>query len=136
ADAAGRFLRLPECERGVSRWDLQLAAVFRKAAGGGVRRGGAGRSLRHQRSCAHLVRDIDKGTGARTRSPAAFHSGSGITSGVCNMPLRKLEPSFHERVWGTTKLDPWFPSSRAKAGPFPIGEVWFETPEIPLLVKF
>lgn len=52
------------------------------------------------------------------------------------MPLRKLEPTFHERVWGTTKLDPWFPNSRAKAGPFPIGEVWFETPEIPLLVKF
>jgi mannose-6-phosphate isomerase len=52
------------------------------------------------------------------------------------MPLRKLEPSFHERVWGATKLDPWFPDSRAKAGPFPIGEVWFQTPEIPLLVKF
>jgi mannose-6-phosphate isomerase len=52
------------------------------------------------------------------------------------MPLRKLEPAFHERIWGTTKLDPWFPDSRAKAGPFPIGEVWFETPEVPLLVKF
>ena len=26
--------------------------------------------------------------------------------------------------------------TRAKAGPFPIGEVWFETPEVPLLVKF
>jgi mannose-6-phosphate isomerase len=52
------------------------------------------------------------------------------------MPLRKLEPTFHERIWGTTKLGPWFPDSRAKAGPFPIGEVWFETPEVPLLVKF
>ena len=52
------------------------------------------------------------------------------------MPLRKLEPAFHERIWGAAKLDPWFPNSRAKAGPFPIGEVWFETPEIPLLVKF
>ena len=52
------------------------------------------------------------------------------------MPLRKLEPTFHERIWGATNLSPWFPDSRAKAGPFPIGEVWFETPEIPLLVKF
>lgn len=52
------------------------------------------------------------------------------------MPLRKLEPAYHERVWGTTHLGPWFPDSRAKAGPFPIGEVWFETPAVPLLVKF
>jgi mannose-6-phosphate isomerase len=52
------------------------------------------------------------------------------------MPLRKLEPTFHERPWGTRNLDPWFPNARAKAGPFPIGEVWFETPEVPLLVKF
>lgn len=52
------------------------------------------------------------------------------------MPLRKLEPAFHERIWGTTELAPWFPDARAKAGPFPIGEVWFETPEVPLLVKF
>jgi len=52
------------------------------------------------------------------------------------MPLRKLEPSFRERVWGTHNLDPWFPNTRAKAGPFPIGEVWFETPDVPLLVKF
>ena len=52
------------------------------------------------------------------------------------MPLRKLEPSFRERPWGTRNLEPWFPNARAKAGPFPIGEVWFETPEVPLLVKF
>ena len=52
------------------------------------------------------------------------------------MPLRKLEPSFRERPWGTRDLEPWFPNVRAKAGPFPIGEVWFETPEVPLLVKF
>lgn len=52
------------------------------------------------------------------------------------MPLRKLEPSFRERPWGTRNLEPWFPNVRAKAGPFPIGEVWFETPEVPLLVKF
>jgi len=50
--------------------------------------------------------------------------------------VKKLEPSFHERIWGTTRLDPWFPDARSKAGPFPVGEVWFETPEIPLLVKF
>jgi mannose-6-phosphate isomerase len=52
------------------------------------------------------------------------------------MALRKLEPTFHERIWGTRDLAPWFPQAKLKAGPFPVGEVWFETPEIPLLVKF
>lgn len=51
------------------------------------------------------------------------------------MPLRKLEPSFHERVWGTRDLSPWFPDAPT-GGALPIGEVWFETPEVPLLVKF
>lgn len=46
-------------------------------------------------------------------------------------PVR-LEPSFHERVWGSTALMPWFPDSYAK-----IGEVWFSAREhIPLLFKF
>jgi mannose-6-phosphate isomerase len=52
------------------------------------------------------------------------------------MPLRKLEPSFRERVWGSRNLEPWFPGAGAQAGTTPIGEVWFETPEIPLLLKF
>jgi mannose-6-phosphate isomerase len=52
------------------------------------------------------------------------------------MPLRKLEPAFHGRVWGTTSLDPWFPDAPAQESGLPIGEVWFETPEVPLLVKF
>jgi mannose-6-phosphate isomerase len=52
------------------------------------------------------------------------------------MPLRKLEPAFHGRVWGTPSLDPWFPNAPAQASELPIGEVWFETPEVPLLVKF
>ncbi len=51
------------------------------------------------------------------------------------MPLRKLEPSFHERVWGTRNLNPWFPAAPRDTA-LPIGEVWFETPEISLLVKF
>src|SRR5258708_1859482 len=52
------------------------------------------------------------------------------------MPLRKLEPAFHGRVWGTTSLDLWFPDAPAQESGLPIGEVWFETPEVPLLVKF
>ena len=52
------------------------------------------------------------------------------------MPLRKLEPTFHGRVWGTPSLDPWFPNAPAQASALPIGEVWFQTPEVPLLVKF
>ena len=47
------------------------------------------------------------------------------------IPLR-LSPSFRERVWGATRLEPWFPNSEKK-----IGEVWFEGIEnLPLLVKF
>jgi len=52
------------------------------------------------------------------------------------MPLRKLEPDFHGRVWGTASLDPWFLSAPAQESGLPIGEVWFEAPEVPLLVKF
>ena len=44
----------------------------------------------------------------------------------------RLEPKFVERVWGTTKLSPYFLDAKAK-----IGEVWF-TPgaDYPVLVKF
>jgi mannose-6-phosphate isomerase len=52
------------------------------------------------------------------------------------MPLRKLEPAFHGRVWGTRNLYPWFPDAPTQTSELPIGEVWFETPEVPLLVKF
>ena len=47
------------------------------------------------------------------------------------MKLWKLEPAFHERVWGATKLEPWFPNSSEK-----IGEVWFEDQDSPILIKF
>jgi len=48
------------------------------------------------------------------------------------MPVRRIAPSFRERVWGVTKLEPWFPNPRER-----IGEVWFENAgELPLLVKF
>jgi mannose-6-phosphate isomerase len=54
------------------------------------------------------------------------------------MPLRKLEPEFHERVWGSTQLEPWFPDPASPVGPAKaIGEVWHEVPtDLPLLVKF
>jgi mannose-6-phosphate isomerase len=48
------------------------------------------------------------------------------------MSIRKITPSFRERVWGVTHLEPWFPNQPAKTG-----EVWFEVDgELPLLVKF
>jgi mannose-6-phosphate isomerase len=52
------------------------------------------------------------------------------------VPIRRIAPSFRERVWGVTTLEPWFPNPQER-----IGEVWFEpAPEIaaefPLLVKF
>ena len=46
-----------------------------------------------------------------------------------NRPVR-LPTRFLEKIWGTTDLSPWYPSSNQK-----IGEVWFEA-DLPLLVKF
>jgi len=46
--------------------------------------------------------------------------------------ISKLAPRFVERVWGSTKLSPYFPDSSSK-----IGEVWFTPgPTYPVLVKF
>jgi mannose-6-phosphate isomerase len=46
-------------------------------------------------------------------------------------PVR-LTPSLRERVWGKTRLAPWYPDSAA-----PIGEAWFLSDrELPLLVKW
>jgi mannose-6-phosphate isomerase len=43
-----------------------------------------------------------------------------------------LAGTFHERIWGTTQLSPWFDDCSKK-----IGEVWFQAePPLPLLVKF
>jgi mannose-6-phosphate isomerase len=47
------------------------------------------------------------------------------------MPVRRLEPSFREKIWGATRLEPWFPNSPSK-----IGEVWFEAAHDLPLVKF
>ena len=44
----------------------------------------------------------------------------------------RLEPTFHEKVWGVHDLRPWFPVSDRK-----IGEVWLSMPDpFPILVKF
>jgi mannose-6-phosphate isomerase len=44
----------------------------------------------------------------------------------------RLTPSFKEKVWGSTHLEPFFPNSHQK-----IGEVWFEgVDNLPWLVKF
>lgn len=43
----------------------------------------------------------------------------------------RLTPSLREKVWGRTRLSPWFPDSDK-----PVGEAWFLTDrELPLLVK-
>ncbi len=45
-------------------------------------------------------------------------------------PIR-LAPSLREKVWGKTRLTPWFPNA-----PQAVGEVWYLAPrELPLLVK-
>ncbi len=44
----------------------------------------------------------------------------------------RLKSEFKEKVWGSTRLEPWYPTPDRK-----IGEVWFEAdPPLPLLVKF
>ncbi|HML16290.1 MAG TPA: class I mannose-6-phosphate isomerase [Bryobacteraceae bacterium] len=45
--------------------------------------------------------------------------------------MRRLTPSFREKLWGATNLAPWFPNAEKR-----IGEVWFETDALPVLVKF
>jgi mannose-6-phosphate isomerase len=48
------------------------------------------------------------------------------------MRPERLTPAFLEKVWGSTRVSPWFSDSDRK-----IGEVWFEgVAELPLLVKF
>jgi mannose-6-phosphate isomerase len=47
------------------------------------------------------------------------------------MPIR-LTPSLRERVWGRTRLAPWYPDSETA-----IGEAWFlSNRDLPLLVKW
>lgn len=48
------------------------------------------------------------------------------------MGPQRLTPSFREKIWGKTHLEPWYRNSDRK-----IGEVWFEgVDDLPLLVKF
>jgi mannose-6-phosphate isomerase len=51
---------------------------------------------------------------------------------VTHAPTR-VKPSFREKVWGSTRLSPWFEDSDSK-----IGEVWFDldSPDFPILTKF
>lgn len=57
-------------------------------------------------------------------SPQANHSASG--------PMR-LDPVFHEKIWGSRRLRPWFKASGRR-----IGEVWLTCclQPTPVLVKF
>ena len=41
------------------------------------------------------------------------------------MPIRKLQPSFHERPWGTTHLEPWFSNPALRTG-----EAWLDAGEL------
>jgi len=43
----------------------------------------------------------------------------------------RLPPEFHQRIWGSVHLEPWFPNT-----PHNVGEVWFRQPDSPVLVKF
>jgi mannose-6-phosphate isomerase class I len=50
---------------------------------------------------------------------------------------RRIEPDFRRKVWGASRLEPWFKASDAPGGADggdPVGEVWF--PADNLLIKF
>jgi mannose-6-phosphate isomerase len=47
-----------------------------------------------------------------------------------NSKPERLPAVFKEKVWGSTRLSPWYPDSTQK-----IGEVWFEA-DLPILIKF
>ena len=47
------------------------------------------------------------------------------------MPATRLTPDPREKIWGRTRLSPWFPDAER-----PVGEVWYLADrELPLLVK-
>ena len=76
----GRVLRLSEPARRVRQRRHQDAArVRRPAAEGSERGGGSRRGVRHQRSRADLVCDIDEGTGARARPHSEVRREAGLT---------------------------------------------------------
>ena len=47
------------------------------------------------------------------------------------MRPQRMEPSFLEKVWGSTALQPWFPNPAEKTG-----EAWYHFEGSPILVKF
>src|ERR1019366_2505530 len=126
--ATGRVLRLPQRERG--HWQerhRQYAGILRAPAGGEPRGSSAGRSVRHQPPYPHFLRDLAQGTGSRVAAHPPVYCEKLV---VMEQPIR-LTPSLREKVWGKTRLAPWYPDSET-----PIGEAWFLSPrELPLLVK-
>jgi mannose-6-phosphate isomerase len=57
-----------------------------------------------------------------------------VKPGAAPTAPRRLRAEFKEKIWGATRLTPWFPDTTVKTG-----EVWFTHPEraaLPLLVKF
>src|SRR6185295_10012326 len=108
-------LRLSEYRGGARKKGHSYhAAVFGKTTLGSARGGCAGRSVRYRPAHSNLLCDLDARTRTRARSHPSLYRGTGLT-----LPTR-LKATFHEKIWGSTELEPWFPRSQKK-----IGEVWF-----------
>ncbi|MGH9657280.1 MAG: phosphoheptose isomerase, partial [Bryobacteraceae bacterium] len=46
--------------------------------------------------------------------------------------VQRLAPVFHEKIWGSRELEPWFRDTTTQTG-----EVWFNAqPPLPILAKF
>ena len=52
-----------------------------------------------------LLRDVDEGAGARAGPPAALHRGARL------MLTRLDSTSSCAKVWGSKRLEPWFPDN-------------------------
>ena len=57
---------------------------------------------------SHLLRHLDEGTGARSRS----HPPVRRPEFIAMQPAVRLTPSLREKVWGRTRLSPWYAGFR------------------------
>ena len=105
---SGAFYAYPNIGVAIGKNGIENTLQFcRAAAGGSARGGGAGRSVRHRPARPHLLRHVDDGAGARARPHPPVHRQELV---AMTKPVR-LTPSLREKVWGKTRLAPWFPDS-------------------------
>ena len=93
----GAFYAYPDISCALQKDGMRTPMQFaEQLAREGARCGCAGRGFRYRKAHPHLLRGVDGGAEARSRSYPQVHRRS--------MSVRLIEPRFVERVWGTTRL--------------------------------